>query len=159
MLVVVIVSHMKKKQEMRSNGIERKPGRPRAIPEELEPEVISLYKQGFGYRATARELGKRGISVNWSTVRRLIKDKLDENLNYKVTYCHNQVRVKLHKTLHHELSYCFGGTEVEQQEEHRANLQDIHVPLLVCHCPSTADVKLNKCLHREIDYCFGGAGH
>ena len=72
---------------MSSSVIERKPGRPRTIPKELEPEVIYLYKQGFGYRATARELGKKGISVNWSTVRRLIKEKLNENLNYKVTYC------------------------------------------------------------------------
>ena len=47
---------------MHSNVMERKPGRPRIIPKELEPEVISLYKQGLGYRATARELGKKDIS-------------------------------------------------------------------------------------------------
>ena len=147
---------------MRSNVIERKPGRPRAIPEELEPEVISLYKQGFGYRATARELGKKGISVNWSTVRRLIKEKLDENLNYKlelICHCPDPADVELNECLHREIDYCLGWTEVEQQEELRPNLQDNHVPLLVCHCPNTVDVKLNKCLHREIDYCFGGAGH
>ncbi len=61
---------------MLRHTIERKPGRPRAIPEELVPEVISLYKQGFGYRAISRELRKNGLSVNWSTVRRLVKDKL-----------------------------------------------------------------------------------
>ena len=90
---------------MRSNVIERKPGRPRSIPEELEPEVISIYKQGLGYRATARELGKKGISVNWSTVRRLIKEKLDDNLNCKLIYCHIQVRVKPHKIFPFELNY------------------------------------------------------
>ena len=75
---------------MSSNVIERKPGRPRAIPKELEPEVISVYKQGFGYRATAREPGKKGITIKWGKVRRLIKEKLDENLNYKLKYCPNK---------------------------------------------------------------------
>ena len=56
---------------MSSNVRERKPGRPRAIPEERESEVISIYRQGFGYRATARELREKGLSVDWSTVRRL----------------------------------------------------------------------------------------
>ena len=85
----------------------------RAIPEELESEVISVYKQGFGYRATARELKEKGLSVDWSTVRRLIKEKLDENLNYKVTYCPNHVGVKPHKTLHHELDHCQGVAKAE----------------------------------------------
>ena len=98
---------------MSSNVRERKPGRPKAIPEERESEVISIYKQGFGYRATARELRKKGISVNWSTVRRLVKENLDENLNYKLIYCLNQVGVKLRKTLHHELNYCQGVAKIE----------------------------------------------
>jgi hypothetical protein len=51
----------------------RKPGRPRAIDDNLIPTVISLYQSGLGYRAIARELGKQGISVDWSTVRRVIK--------------------------------------------------------------------------------------
>ena len=51
----------------------KRPGRPRAIPEALAPKVISLYRQGFGYRATARELLSDGLCVDWSTVRRLVK--------------------------------------------------------------------------------------
>jgi len=51
----------------------RKPGRPRAIPETLIPKVVSLYHEGLGYRAVARKLREEGISVDWSTVRRIIK--------------------------------------------------------------------------------------
>jgi len=51
----------------------RNPGRPRAIPEDLISEVLSLYQSGLGYRAIARELRKQGISVHWSTVRRTVK--------------------------------------------------------------------------------------
>lgn len=50
-----------------------RPGRPRAITEELIPIVLSLYRGGLGYRAIARELAKEGVLVDWSTVRRLIK--------------------------------------------------------------------------------------
>ena len=53
--------------------VERKPGRPRAIPETLIPKVLSLYKEGLGYRAVARELRAEGISANWSTIRRIVK--------------------------------------------------------------------------------------
>jgi hypothetical protein len=53
--------------------VRKRPGRPRAIPEALAPKVISLHRQGFGYRATARELLSDGLCVDWSTVRRLIK--------------------------------------------------------------------------------------
>ena len=73
--------------------LERKPGRPRAIPEELEPYVISLYRQRFGYRAIARELRKEGISVHWSTVRRLVKEKLGKHPWNEVEYCHNIIKV------------------------------------------------------------------
>ena len=34
----------------------RKPGRPRAIPEEIEPIVVELYNRGYGYRPIARIL-------------------------------------------------------------------------------------------------------
>jgi len=50
-----------------------KPGRPRAVPEALIPKVLSLYRQGLGYRAVAREMREEGISVNWSTIRRIVK--------------------------------------------------------------------------------------
>ncbi len=51
----------------------RRHGRPRAIPENLTPEVVSLYQNGLGYRAIAHELRKQDISVDWATVRRVIK--------------------------------------------------------------------------------------
>jgi len=57
----------------------KKPGRPRAIPENLIPEVFSLHRGGFGYRAIAREMRKQGISVDWSTIRRVIKANLGRN--------------------------------------------------------------------------------
>jgi len=52
---------------------ERKPGRPRAIPEDVVPEVLRLYDGGLGYRAIARDLAKRGVWADRSTVRRIIK--------------------------------------------------------------------------------------
>ena len=42
----------------------RKPGRPKTIPELIVPEVIALYKQGYGYRAIARELKKKNQTAN-----------------------------------------------------------------------------------------------
>jgi len=51
----------------------RRPGRPRAIPEAFVPQVMALYRDGLGYRSIARELTKWGVSVDWSTVRRVIK--------------------------------------------------------------------------------------
>jgi len=131
---------------MRSNIKERKPGRPRAIPEELEPEVISIYKQGFGYRATARELREKGISVDWSTVRRLIKEKLDENLNYKVPYCHYQVRAKLHETPHHELEYCRGVARIERHANPRYQLRN-------CHMTIPERPKTSLSYHKAIPLC------
>ncbi len=64
---------MQKKMNLKSR--ERKPGRPRAIPEGLIPKVLSLYHEGLGYRAVARELREEGISVDWSTIRRIVKDR------------------------------------------------------------------------------------
>jgi len=58
---------------MNLKAVERKPGRPRAIPEALIPKVLSLYHEGLGYRAVARELRQEGISVDWSTIRRVVK--------------------------------------------------------------------------------------
>ena len=61
---------------MNSYHINRKPGRPKAIPKETIPKVIDLYKRGLGYRAIKRELDREGQSVHWSTVRNLIKQEL-----------------------------------------------------------------------------------
>ena len=61
------------KRNINPEVVERKPGRPRAIPETLIPKVLSLYHEGMGYRAVARELRQEGISVDWSTIRRIVK--------------------------------------------------------------------------------------
>ncbi len=61
---------------MNSYHINRKPGRPKAIPKGTIPKVIDLYKRGFGYRAIKRELDREGLSVHWSTVRNLVKQEL-----------------------------------------------------------------------------------
>jgi hypothetical protein len=63
------------------NQVNRRPGRPRAIPRTLIPRVLTLYQGGLGYRAIARELRADGISVDWSTVRRLIKARIDVDAN------------------------------------------------------------------------------
>jgi len=64
----------------------RKPGRPRAIGEDLVPKILTLYRRGLGYRAIARELTKEGVWVDWSTVRRAIKanqGRANENMASK----------------------------------------------------------------------------
>ena len=55
--------------------VKKKPGRPRAIPESAVPDVLRLYSEGLGYRAIARELAKRGVWADRSTVRRIIKSR------------------------------------------------------------------------------------
>jgi hypothetical protein len=62
-------------KKMNLKAVERKPGRPRAVPEALIPKVLSLYEEGLGYRAVARELRHQGIYADWSTVRRIIKGR------------------------------------------------------------------------------------
>jgi transposase-like protein len=58
---------------MKVPRLERKAGRPKAIPEENIDDVTSLYCSGLGYRAITRELERKGILVTYSTVRRAIK--------------------------------------------------------------------------------------
>ena len=51
----------------------RKPGRPRAIPEEYEHLVVELYDQGYGYRAIARILREEcGLNPDYTSVRRTL---------------------------------------------------------------------------------------
>ena len=52
----------------------RKPGRPRAIPEEYESVVAEMYDQGDGYRAIARRLREPeyGLNPDYTTVRRTL---------------------------------------------------------------------------------------
>ena len=52
----------------------RKPGRPRAIPKELETVVLELYRLGYGYRAVARILRTDyHLNPDFSTVRRTLR--------------------------------------------------------------------------------------
>jgi hypothetical protein len=60
------------------NVVQRKPGRPRAIPENRIEEVISLHESGLGYRTIAHELEKNGLFADWTTVRRVIKKRQGE---------------------------------------------------------------------------------
>jgi len=52
----------------------RKPGRPRAIPEEYESVVADMYDQGDGYRAIVRRLREPeyGLNPDFSSVRRTL---------------------------------------------------------------------------------------
>ena len=51
----------------------RKPGRPRAIPEEMDPVLVELYNRGYGYRAIARILRKDyGLNPHYSSVRKTL---------------------------------------------------------------------------------------
>jgi transposase-like protein len=62
---------------MNLKAVERKPRRPRTIPETLIPKVFSLYQGGLGYRAVVRELREEGISADWSTIRRIVKARTE----------------------------------------------------------------------------------
>jgi len=59
---------------MRGEKHLRKPGRPRAIPEEYEPVVVEMYDQGDGYRAIARRLRgpEYGLNPDFTSVRRIL---------------------------------------------------------------------------------------
>ena len=51
----------------------RKPGRPRAIPQEYEADIIAMYLQGYGYRAIVRKLREEyGLNPDYTTVRRTL---------------------------------------------------------------------------------------
>ena len=65
---------------MNAESVRRKAGRPKAVPEILIPSVLSLYRQGLGYRSIARELRQEGISVDWSTIRRVIKARKQSSI-------------------------------------------------------------------------------
>ena len=53
---------------------ERKPGRPRAVPEDFEHVVVKLYEQGYGYRAISRILNNQehGINAHFSSIRKTL---------------------------------------------------------------------------------------
>jgi hypothetical protein len=54
----------------------RKPGRPRAIPRELESVILELYRLGYGYRAIARILRTDyRLNPDFSTVKRPLKNR------------------------------------------------------------------------------------
>lgn len=52
----------------------RRAGRPRVIPEDMEPVVIDLYERGHGYRAIARILNSDefGINAHFSSIRKTL---------------------------------------------------------------------------------------
>ncbi len=52
----------------------RQPGRPRAIPEDIVPVVIDLWKHGYGYRAIAHVLNspEYGLNPHYSSVRQAL---------------------------------------------------------------------------------------
>ena len=52
----------------------RKSGRPRAVPESIEPVVVDLYDRGYGYRAIARILNSSeyGLNPHFSSVRQVL---------------------------------------------------------------------------------------
>lgn len=51
----------------------RKPGRPRAIPTEIEPLVVELYHRGYGYRAIAGILRQDyGLNPHYSSVKKTL---------------------------------------------------------------------------------------
>ena len=52
---------------------DRVSGRAKSIPPEVFDTVWRLYAAGHGYRTIAKELQGLGISVTYSSVRRLIK--------------------------------------------------------------------------------------
>ena len=87
-------------------SVGRKPGRPKVIPEATVPKVIALYKQGLGYRAIARELKKENLSVNWSTVRRLIKKELRCKPLRRCDCCFNVVSTHSINKDRHAIAYC-----------------------------------------------------
>ena len=53
---------------------DRKSGRPRAIPEDIEPVVVDLYERGYGYRTISRILNRRehGINAHFSSIRKTL---------------------------------------------------------------------------------------
>jgi transposase len=52
----------------------RKPGRPRAIPANLESVVTALYSRGYGYRAISNILREEyHINPHYSSVRQVLK--------------------------------------------------------------------------------------
>lgn len=52
----------------------RKPGRPRAIPQDLEPVVVKLWERGYGYRAIASILNtpEYGVNAHFSSIRKTL---------------------------------------------------------------------------------------
>lgn len=51
----------------------KKPGRPKAIPDALEPAVVRLYELGCGYRRIAKILREQhGANPSFSSVKRVL---------------------------------------------------------------------------------------
>lgn len=59
---------------------------------------MSLYQIGMGYRAITHELSKRGICVDWTTVRRVVKAKLGETLQKYGSKTNSATILPLHRS-------------------------------------------------------------
>ncbi len=105
----------------------RKPGRPKAIPQAIVPKVIALYKQGLGYRGITRELKKENLSVNWSTMRRLIKKQLWTNCSRISARCSNVVPPDLTNTGCHGITNCLKKSESTKCLIKPVDPPDIHI--------------------------------
>lgn len=58
---------------MDTDNLSRRAGRPRAIPDALEPVVMELHREGYGYRAIARILREEhGANTSFASVRRAL---------------------------------------------------------------------------------------
>lgn len=52
---------------------DRKAGRPRAVPAEMESALVELYDRGYGYRAIARMLNTEyGVNAHFSSIRKTL---------------------------------------------------------------------------------------
>ena len=53
----------------------RRPGRPRAIPKDIECVVVDLYERGYGYRAIAKilRMPEYGLNPHYSSVRMVLR--------------------------------------------------------------------------------------
>jgi len=142
-------THSIKSSPWLNNIVHKRPGRPRKIPRTMEDEVIKMYRvQALGYRAIARELRKTGIEVSWQTVRRLIKERLDKNLNYRPPRCIYKQTQKQEL-----LAVCRYHSHVLHGHDNRSADNIKHcAPILIHAKPACSNLKPLSKLHKVIDH-------
>ena len=82
--------------------------RPRSLSAWALQRVLTLHANGLGYRAIAEELGRVGIDVNWSTVRRAVKGWPPYDPSSGSTRTPNQVKAGNSSDIILKLSKIFG---------------------------------------------------